>query len=131
MPLTSVRGNNNNRALFHRFKSLHKKRRAPGKEASMNSCLDVRWFARAVSVALLCSASMLLVACNDDDEVASDNSSGLVVAKAACGPNDNPEKDLQGQVSAAQRAAGFKGYNCNLQLVGQTRGDGASWQNAW
>jgi hypothetical protein len=52
----------------------------------------------------------------------------LTVTKAVCGPGDHPETDLQGQVSAATRAAGFKGYNCNLQLVGQSRGDGANWQ---
>jgi hypothetical protein len=38
---------------------------------------------------------------------------------------------LQGQVPAPLRAAGFKGFNCNLELVGQSRGDGASWQHAW
>lgn len=53
------------------------------------------------------------------------------VQKAQCQPTDAPEKDLQGQVSAAVRAAGFKGYNCNLKLVGQSKGDGASWQHAW
>ena len=52
----------------------------------------------------------------------------LTVPKAVCGPNDHPEPDLQGQVSAATRAAGFKGYNCNLQLVAQSKGDGANWQ---
>jgi hypothetical protein len=51
-----------------------------------------------------------------------------VVPKAACGPGDKPETDLQGQVSAAQRAAGFKGFSCNLELLGQARGDGANWQ---
>src|SRR5213595_402989 len=52
----------------------------------------------------------------------------LTVPKATCGPNDHPETDLQGQVSAAQRAAGFKGFNCNLELVAQSKGDGANWQ---
>jgi hypothetical protein len=52
----------------------------------------------------------------------------LTVPKAVCGPGDHPETDLQGQVSAATRAAGFKGYNCNLQLLGQSKGDGANWQ---
>jgi hypothetical protein len=35
---------------------------------------------------------------------------------------------LQGQVPAALRAAGFQGFNCNLELIGQSRGDGANWQ---
>ena len=52
----------------------------------------------------------------------------LTVPKATCGPNDHPETDLQGQVSAAKRASGFKGFNCNLELIGQSRGDGANWQ---
>ncbi len=63
-----------------------------------------------------------------------DGSSGPAtfnVAKASCAAGDKPEPDLQGQVSSAVRAAGFKGTNCNLQLIGQYRGDGASWQHAW
>src|SRR5438477_5748634 len=52
----------------------------------------------------------------------------LTVPKAVCGPNDHPETALQGQVPAALRAAGFKGFNCNLELISQVRGDGANWQ---
>ena len=53
----------------------------------------------------------------------------LTVPKpVACGPNDKPETALQGQVPAAMRAAGFKGFNCNLELVGQFKGNGANWQ---
>ena len=47
----------------------------------------------------------------------------------SCGPNDRPESALQGQVPAAMRAAGFAGFNCNLELVGQHRGEGANWQS--
>jgi hypothetical protein len=54
----------------------------------------------------------------------------LVVPKAKCGPDDHPETGLQGQVSAALRASGFHGFNCNLELVGQDKIDGANWQTA-
>jgi hypothetical protein len=52
------------------------------------------------------------------------------VPKASCGEEDNPETALQGQVPAALRASGFKGFSCNLKLIGQVRGDGANWQTA-
>jgi hypothetical protein len=45
-----------------------------------------------------------------------------------CGPGDHPETALQGQVPANLRASGFHGFNCNLQLIGQSQGDGANWQ---
>src|SRR6202795_621463 len=54
----------------------------------------------------------------------------VTVPKAVCGPGDHPETALQGQVSAALRASGFHGFNCNLELVGQSKGDGANWQTA-
>jgi hypothetical protein len=57
-----------------------------------------------------------------------DSSVPLTVPKATCGPNDHPETALQGQVPAALRAAGFKGFNCNLELLSQSKGDGANWQ---
>src|SRR5438128_1064822 len=50
------------------------------------------------------------------------------VPKATCGANDHPETGLQGQVPAALRASGFHGFNCNLELIAQIRGDGANWQ---
>src|SRR5207253_10423646 len=52
----------------------------------------------------------------------------LTVPRAVCGPNDHPETALQGQVPANLRANGFHGFNCNLELVGQSRGDGANLQ---
>ncbi len=47
-----------------------------------------------------------------------------------CAPGDHPETALQGQVPAALRAAGFQGFNCNLQLVGQYTGEGGGWSSA-
>jgi len=56
----------------------------------------------------------------------------LTVPKAKCGRNDHSEEAagaLQGQVPAGLRASGFQGFNCNLELIGQVRGDGANWQS--
>jgi hypothetical protein len=52
------------------------------------------------------------------------------VAKAECGRRDNPETGLQGQIPMPDRLAGFKGFNCNLEMtakVSASRGDG-TWQ---
>ncbi|MGA2552307.1 MAG: hypothetical protein ABSF50_19350 [Burkholderiaceae bacterium] len=65
------------------------------------------------------------------DEAAVPASVIRTVPRATCGPEDHPETGLQGQVPAALRAAGFKGFNCNLKLIGQYRGEGASWQHAF
>ena len=54
------------------------------------------------------------------------------VPRAVCGQRDRVETGLQGQTTLAERMTGSseKGYNCNLELVGQFRGEGASWQMA-
>src|ERR1700759_3259904 len=54
------------------------------------------------------------------------------VPKAVCGSRDRVETGLQGQTTIAERMTGQseKSYNCNLELVGQFRGEGASWQMA-
>lgn len=81
-----------------------------------------------LSLGIICAASMVLWSCGGDDENSDDGPIPLTVPKAACGPNDKPETALQGQVPAALRASGFKGFSCNLTLMGQSRGDGANWQ---
>lgn len=50
-------------------------------------------------------------------------------ARARCGPGSLPERGLQGQVPKADRDSGRSrlGYRCNLVLVGQYQGEGASW----
>jgi hypothetical protein len=81
---------------------------------------------KATFIALCCAG----LAYGDDGRGGDrDDSIPLTVPKAKCGPNDHPETALQGQVPAAMRASGFKGFNCNLELVGQVRGNGANWQS--
>src|SRR5882672_9343896 len=51
--------------------------------------------------------------------------------KAQCGPSNRTESGLQGQTTSGERASGDSklGYNCNLELVGQFRGEGAFSQD--
>ena len=51
--------------------------------------------------------------------------------KAVCGRKDHTESGLQGQTTSLERSSGDsqRGYNCNLELVGQFRGEGAFSQN--
>ena len=53
------------------------------------------------------------------------------VPKAECGRSDHTESGLQGQTTSDERASGDSelGYNCNLELVGQFRGEGAFSQD--
>ena len=84
---------------------------------------------RFILLALLCvGVSAFGVGPSGDRDEQEDQAVAVTVPKAVCGPNDHPETALQGQVPAALRASGFQGFNCNLQLVGQSRGDGANWQ---
>jgi hypothetical protein len=85
---------------------------------------------RFALIALSCVALSALLANGSSGEEEDDSPAPLTVPKATCGPNDHPETGLQGQVPAALRAAGFTGFNCNLELIGQSRGDGANWQTA-
>lgn len=86
--------------------------------------------------------SLLFSACsggqNSDIQVASRDHDNDVpweqpVRKAICGPLDHPETALQGQVPLVDRLSlrSQEGYNCNMEMVGQWQGDGASWQMAW
>lgn len=54
----------------------------------------------------------------------------IVPKVTSCSPGDTPETALQGQVPAALRQAGFGGFSCNLKLVSQVQGEGASWSAA-
>src|SRR3954462_9863785 len=51
--------------------------------------------------------------------------------KARCGRSDHTESGLQGQTTSSERSTGdsTRGYNCNLDLVGQSIGEGAFSQD--
>src|SRR5258708_27003624 len=55
------------------------------------------------------------------------------VPRANCGAGSHPETDIQGRVTLEDRESGRSKdpYTCNLELVGNYAGQGASWQHAW
>jgi len=85
------------------------------------------WVGTSLKVGAVFFSSIALLGA-DNGRKDEDGPIPLTVPKAVCGPHDNPEIALQGQVPAALRAAGFKGFHCNLELLGQSKGDGANWQ---
>ena len=57
-----------------------------------------------------------------------DAQDGTIATLAECGPGSQPETGVQGQVPLADRQSGRsqQGYRCNLKLVSQYQGNGAS-----
>ena len=55
----------------------------------------------------------------------------VVASPKQCSDGSSPEPGLQGQVSRADRDSGrsLQGYSCNLELIGQYQGEGATWVN--
>lgn len=96
----------------------------------MDSWRRTRPYATAALLAVSCFALVGWGGRGDDDQDGGRDQGPvpLTVPKAKCGPHDRAETGLQGQVPAALRAAGFQGFNCNLELVSQVRGEGANWQ---
>ena len=87
-----------------------------------------RWVGTSLKIGAVFFSSIVLVGADGGKKDSDNKPIPVTVPKAVCGPHDRPETALQGQVPAALRAAGFKGFNCNLELIGQSRGDGANWQ---
>jgi hypothetical protein len=97
----------------------------------MNKHRLVSGFAISI-VSLLLSNSLLA---DEGGRRANEVGSMGPVPKAVCGRSDHTESGLQGQTTSAERAVvnghtdSERGYNCNLQLVGQFRGEGAFSQD--
>jgi hypothetical protein len=91
----------------------------------MNKRIGCGWSMSVVAAACLAACS------GGDDSSADSGPVPLTVPKvASCATGDVPEQALQGQVPAALRASGFKGFNCNLTLVGQSQNEGGNWSSA-
>ena len=83
------------------------------------------------------TVSILVVACSVGwtslPHAADDPPWTKPVPKAQCGPGSRAESGLQGATTLAERFGGAsaEGFRCNMELVGQYAGEGASWQMAW
>lgn len=67
------------------------------------------------TILLTLGSALALSACGDSSKPAA---KPKALARATCGVNDHIETGLQGQIPASERAAGFAGYNCNLEKIG-------------
>ncbi|MES0873487.1 LVIVD repeat-containing protein [Sinimarinibacterium thermocellulolyticum] len=79
----------------------------------------------------LASLLLLLGGCGSSDTPGPSTIPENGTMLADCGPGSRPETGLQGQVPIADRQSGrnLLGYSCNLELVGQYQGVGASIVN--
>jgi hypothetical protein len=90
-----------------------------------------RQWRRAAHAVIPLMAGVLAACGGDDDNSSQPGAIPLTVPKvASCSSGDVPESALQGQVPAALRASGFKGFNCNLTKLGQYQGEGGNWSHA-
>src|SRR5687767_6710218 len=73
-------------------------------------------------------ASLLAFAVTAPEQQAVGAEQSRSVPKASCGAHDRIES-VQGQTTLAERysSASHKGYQCNLELLGQVRGEGSDF----
>ena len=93
--------------------------------------MNKRYLVGAISIVSLGFFLGNPVVADDGGKRANELGSMGPVPKAHCGRSDHTETGLQGQTTSAERASGDseRGYNCNLELVGQFRGEGAFSQD--
>jgi hypothetical protein len=86
--------------------------------------------ARASALAAIALSSIVLLSCGGGG---GSTDVPATVPKADCAPGDNVETGLQGQTTLAERMGGSaaKGLNCNLNVIGQFKGEGAYHAQTW
>jgi hypothetical protein len=107
--------------------SLQRRSERVCEEKRMNQTASWRWLRNAL-MAAVALAFVVIWGCGGDDSPSTSPS-----AKADCTSGDNIETGLQGQTTVAERMGGSaaKGLNCNLQLIGQSAGEGAYHAQTW
>ncbi len=88
----------------------------------------IRWLAILLALGAVIEGPLAWAGTTNDIST----NGATAVPAAHCGAGSTPETALQGQVPLADRQSGRnqQGYTCNLSLVGQYRGEGASWVNS-
>jgi len=87
----------------------------------MNCQIGMSGRSRQVLAVLGCAVLLAMLAALIPASGTTSPPAPSVVGKAQCGAGDRVEPVLQGQVPFNERAAGFKGYNCNLHMTAATR----------
>src|SRR4029078_518987 len=87
--------------------------------------MNTRKLARVFAIATVALPGLLLTASVASAKEVSGPMTGSV-PRAICAPGDHTESGLQGQTTPQERSSGDseRAYNCNLELVGQSQGEG-------
>jgi hypothetical protein len=98
----------------------------------MRRIMNIKAFAvAAVAVPALLLGGSVLSSSQTSGTPRATAVSAPTVPKATCGRTDRTEHGLQGRTTPDERSSGDseRGYNCNLELVGQFQGEGAFSQD--
>jgi len=86
---------------------------------------------RLYAFGLTLTLSLVLAGCGGGSGSGSSTTGNTL--KASCASGDNVETGLQGQTTLAERMGGSaaQGIQCNLNLIGQSKGEGAYHAQTW
>jgi hypothetical protein len=122
----------NNMACVEHFNRSKRRASMPGRRiGALRRRVRVGPFIAAMSLVLGTGVGSIAFAGDRDDRPPVPWTKA--VPRAHCGPHDRPESGLQGETTLAERVSGAvdHGFTCNLELVGQFEGEGASFGFTW